>query len=54
MSQQMVKNDMVSYNFYCRNKLKKSLTYSICNGNFKIIRSLLEDGIEDINETGNL
>ena len=55
---QAIKNDMVSFNFYCRNRLKKSLTYSICNGNFKNCRTLLENIAQsdensiNINETG--
>jgi hypothetical protein len=55
---QATKNDMVSFNFYCRNRLKKSLTYSICNGNFKNCRTLLESIAQsdessiNINETG--
>lgn len=42
MNQLNNKNDMVSFNLYCRSRLKKSLTYSICNGNFKNVRILLE------------
>ena len=49
------KNDMVSFNLYCRDRLKKSLTYSICNGNFKNVRTLLENVTDpnkaDVNET---
>ena len=47
--------DMSSFNNYYRNKLKRSMTYQICNGYFKNVRAIIDsdptNDFIDINET---